>query len=60
MVATSGISHLEVQKNFLVFRVHLTKIFSSRATEYMDEQAGELTGDLHGEDLIRVIWLSGK
>ena len=53
-------SHLELQNNFLVSRFQGTKTFSSRATEYMDELARKVTGDLHGEDLLRVIWLSGK
>jgi hypothetical protein len=43
-----------------VFRFQGTKTFSSRATEYMDDLARKVTGDLHGEDLLRVIWLSGK
>ena len=49
------------QKNNLhEFRVQGTRTLSSRATEYLDELARKVTGDLHGEDLIRVIWLSGN
>lgn len=37
-----------------------TRTYSSRASEYMDSLARKVTGDLDGEDLIRVIWLSGE
>ena len=50
---------LGLNNNLFVFRVQGTRTFSNRATEYMDELARRVTGDLHGEDLLRVIWLSG-
>ena len=36
-----------------------TRTYSSRASEYMDSLARKVTGDLDGEDHIRVAWLSG-
>lgn len=36
-----------------------TKTVTTRATEYMDNLARKVTGDLEGDDLIKVIWLSG-
>ena len=36
-----------------------TSTISSRATAYLDKMARKITGDLEGEDLIRVLWLSG-
>ena len=36
-----------------------TRSFSSRASEYLDTFTRRVTGDLDGEDLIRVVWLSG-
>jgi len=35
-----------------------TQTYSSRAAEYMNRLARRVTGDLEGEDLIRVLWLS--
>ena len=48
--------------NNIAFNVSIkgTRTYSSRASEYMDSLAKKVTGDLDGEDLIRVIWLSGK
>ena len=48
--------------NNIAFNVSMkgTRTYSSRASEYMDSLAKKVTGDLDGEDLIRVIWLSGK
>lgn len=36
-----------------------TNTFSSKASEYFDHMVRKVTGDLDGEDLLRVIWLSG-
>ena len=36
-----------------------TKTFSSRATEYLDSMTRKLTGDLSGDELLKVLWLSG-
>lgn len=35
-----------------------TSSFTSRATDYFDQLTRKVTGDLEGEDLIRVLWLS--
>lgn len=35
-----------------------TQTVSSRATAYLDKMVRKVTGDLEGEDLIRVLWLS--
>lgn len=35
-----------------------TQTFSSKATEYFDKMTRKITGDLQGEDLMRVGWLS--
>lgn len=35
-----------------------TETVSSRATAYLDKMVRKVTGDLEGEDLIRVLWLS--
>lgn len=32
--------------------------FTSRATQYFDKLTRKVTGDLEGEDLLRVLWLS--
>lgn len=34
------------------------KTVSSKASEYLDKISRRVTGDLHGEDLVRVAWLS--
>lgn len=33
--------------------------FTSRATEYFDKLTRRVTGDLEGDDLLKVMWLSG-
>jgi len=35
-----------------------TRSFSNRASEYLETVSRRLTGDLDGEDLVRVLWLS--
>lgn len=35
-----------------------TQTVSSRATAYLDKMVRKVTGDLEGEDLLRVLWLS--
>ena len=35
-----------------------TNSFTSRATDYFDKLTRKVTGDLEGEDLLRVLWLS--
>eukprot|EP01035_Chromulina_nebulosa_P019274 gene19274-25131_t len=35
-----------------------TKTLSARASEYLEKVTNKVTGDLSGEDLIRVLWLS--
>lgn len=36
-----------------------TKTMAGKAGELLDKFARKVTGDLHGDDLLRVIWLSG-
>lgn len=36
-----------------------TTTVSSRASEYFDKLVRKVTGNLEGEDLMKVIWLSG-
>lgn len=36
-----------------------TQTASSRATAFLDRMVRKVTGGLEGEDLLRVIWLSG-
>lgn len=49
-----GQEYLESQQ----WRKMGTATYSSRASEYLEKITKSLTGDLHGEDLIRVLWLS--
>jgi AAA family ATP:ADP antiporter len=35
-----------------------TKTFSSRASDFVDNLTLKMRGDLHGEELLKVIWLS--
>jgi AAA family ATP:ADP antiporter len=35
-----------------------TQTASSRASAYLDKMVRKVTGDLEGEDLLRVLWLS--
>eukprot|EP01039_Chlorochromonas_danica_P001808 gene1808-1975_t len=49
-----GVEYLESQQ----WRKMGTETLSSRASEYLEKITKSLTGDLHGEDLIRVLWLS--
>lgn len=39
-------------------RMGQTTSFTSRATSYIDKITRKVTGDLEGEDLLRVLWLS--
>lgn len=50
----SGQEYLESQE----WQKMGTSTFSSRATAYLDKLTRKVTGDLHGEDLLRVLWLS--
>ncbi len=39
-------------------KMSTTSSISSKANEYFDELVNRVTGNLEGDDLIRVIWLS--
>jgi hypothetical protein len=36
-----------------------TKTVTSRATDFMDKIMRKISGDLEGDDLLKVLWLSG-
>ncbi len=40
-------------------RMNTQSTFSSRAVDYFDNLRRKVTGDLDGDELIKVIWLSG-
>jgi AAA family ATP:ADP antiporter len=39
-------------------KMGVTSTFSSKAIDYFDKVVRKVTGDLEGEDLLRVLWLS--
>ena len=60
--APRSAEHDETGKEYLPSekwqKMGTTSSFSSRATDYLDQLTRKVTGDLEGEDLIRVLWLS--